>query len=106
MFVACTMHALYMLLLDVIHLVALSMVRVDNFSLVPFHQQKFIGDILQSLEAAYNTECYCLCLEALRILSREKHHLYQLNQKEGILLLLKLAGLVETLIPNNNDQGK
>ncbi|XP_038044338.1 synembryn-A-like [Patiria miniata] len=58
-------------------------------------KKKFIGDVLRSLEAKYNTECYCLCLEALRILSREKHHLYQLAQKDGILLLMKLAGLEE-----------
>ncbi|XP_022082696.1 synembryn-A-like [Acanthaster planci] len=58
-------------------------------------KKKFIGDILRSLEAGYNTECYCLCLEALRILSREAHHLYQLAQKEGILLLMRLAGLEE-----------
>ncbi|XP_033646263.1 synembryn-A-like [Asterias rubens] len=67
-------------------------------------KKKFIGDVLQSLEAAYNTECYCLCLEALRIMSREKHHLYQLAQKEGILLLLKLAGLEEKPNANQNDQ--
>ncbi len=67
-------------------------------------KKKFIGDVLQSLEAAYNTECYCLCLEALRIMSREKHHLYQLAQKEGVLLLLKLAGLEENPSASQNDQ--
>ena len=66
--------------------------------------QKFIGDVLRSLEAEYNTECYCLCLEALRILSRENHHLYQLAQKEGILLLMKLAGLEEKP-KKHSDQG-
>ncbi|XP_033112279.1 synembryn-A-like [Anneissia japonica] len=57
-------------------------------------KKKLIGDILQCLgEAEYGIECKRLCLETVRILSRDKFRLLQLQEEEGVSLLMKFAGL-------------
>ena len=59
-------------------------------------KQKFMSDLLHTLENRPSDECHILCLEALRILSREKHRMHQLKEKDGVHLLLKLARLSES----------
>ncbi|XP_072047578.1 chaperone Ric-8A-like [Amphiura filiformis] len=56
-------------------------------------KKKFMSDLLHTLETRPSDECHILCLEALRILSREKHRMHQLKEKDGVHLLLKLARL-------------
>ena len=59
----------------------------------PHSLQKFTVNLLHTLETRPSEECHILCLEALRILSREKRRMHQLTGKDSVYLLLKLAGL-------------
>ncbi|XP_071956513.1 chaperone Ric-8A-like [Antedon mediterranea] len=63
-------------------------------------KRKLIGDVLRCLEEAdYGNECKCLCLEMVRILSRDKYRLLQLQEEDGVNLIMKFAGLTnETCI--------
>ena len=64
-----------------------------------------MSDLLHTLENRPSDECHILCLEALRILSREKHRMHQLKEKDGVHLLLKLARLSESA-PEVTNQSK
>nr|XP_054761672.1 synembryn-A-like [Lytechinus pictus] len=58
-------------------------------------KKKFVGDVMYMLEQTDSWECQLLCLESLKIFSRDKYNMLQLEQKECVHLLLKLAGLNE-----------
>lgn len=58
-------------------------------------KKKFVGDVLRMLEQTESWECQLLCLETLKIFSRDKYNMLQLEQKDCVHLLLKLAGLSE-----------
>ncbi|XP_030845120.1 synembryn-A [Strongylocentrotus purpuratus] len=58
-------------------------------------KKKFVGDVVTMLEATDSWECQLLCLESLKIFSRDKYNMLQLEQKECVHLLAKLAGLSE-----------
>ncbi|XP_072172280.1 chaperone Ric-8A-like [Diadema setosum] len=58
-------------------------------------KKKFMGDVVQTLSNTSSPECRLLCLESLKIFSRDKRNMLQLEQRECIHLLLQVAGLSE-----------
>ncbi|XP_071832002.1 chaperone Ric-8A-like [Apostichopus japonicus] len=56
-------------------------------------KEEFVSSLLKVLGSQSNPECVHLSLEAVRILSREKTRMFQLEQPTGVNTLLRLAGL-------------
>lgn len=57
-----------------------------------FPSQKFVTSLFKVLNLQTDPECVHLCLEAIRILTREKTRMFLLEEPEGVNVLLRLAG--------------
>lgn len=56
-------------------------------------KKKFVTSLFKVLNLQTDPECVHLCLEAIRILTREKTRMFLLEEPEGVNVLLRLAGL-------------
>ncbi|KAK3611621.1 hypothetical protein CHS0354_018317 [Potamilus streckersoni] len=56
-------------------------------------KEKLVDALLQRLQTASSSQCHCLCLQALRLFSREKNRLGTMVTENGLSHIMQLAGL-------------
>ena len=61
--------------------------------LISFIFQKAVECLFSRLSERLSSPCHCLCLETLRLFSREKHRLGSMITDNGLAHVMRMAGL-------------